>query len=171
MFKSTPSTAFPVSAMLQTLGQVAWARHSGLSIACVLFQLRAFGTLPARLATGSGRPSPARAPSPAPAPTDQQQKPPPEAADEDEPSKPSGPLAYAPRSYGERTEEFTPTPLSRPIGMPAPPLAGENTGLDHRSLRQRRDDFVNYAKHIVRREELYVETSPLDTHSLIEDAT
>ncbi|KAK3335554.1 ATP10 protein-domain-containing protein [Cercophora scortea] len=69
-------------------------------------------------------------------------------------TKPSGPLAHAPRGYGDKLEEFTPTPLWRPIGMHAPPSAGENTGIDHRTLKQRRDDFVDYDKHIARRQEL-----------------
>lgn len=69
---------------------------------------------------------------------------------------PLSPLADAPRSYGKRTEEFTPTPLSRPIGLTYPPEVGQNTGIDHRSLRQRRDDFVNWDKHLKRREYLYV---------------
>ncbi len=64
------------------------------------------------------------------------------------------PLADAPRAYGKRTQEFTPTPLSRPIGMNFPPNAGENTGIDLRLLKQRRDDLVNYEKHLVRRQQL-----------------
>ncbi|KAI0972544.1 ATP10 protein-domain-containing protein [Xylaria arbuscula] len=64
------------------------------------------------------------------------------------------PLADAPRSYGKRLEEFTPTPLSRPIGLPYPPQVGQNTGVDFRTLKQRRDDFVNYDKHLERREHL-----------------
>ncbi|KAI1416019.1 ATP10 protein-domain-containing protein [Hypoxylon sp. FL1857] len=67
---------------------------------------------------------------------------------------PESPLADAPRAYGKRVEEFTPKPLSRPIGMPLPPKPGENTGIDNRTLKQRRDDFVNYEKHLQRREEL-----------------
>ncbi|KKZ65638.1 hypothetical protein EMCG_08546 [[Emmonsia] crescens] len=51
-------------------------------------------------------------------------------------------------------EEFTPKPLSRPLGLPYPPQAGQNTGIDNRTLRQRRDDFVDYEKHIDRRKEL-----------------
>ncbi|KAI0418017.1 ATP10 protein-domain-containing protein [Xylaria grammica] len=62
------------------------------------------------------------------------------------------PLADAPRSYGKRVEEFTPTPLSRPIGLPYPPEIGQNTGIDHRTLKQRRDDFVDYDKHLERRQ-------------------
>ncbi|KAF7540838.1 hypothetical protein G7054_g1012 [Neopestalotiopsis clavispora] len=67
---------------------------------------------------------------------------------------PPSPLENAPRGYGKRVEEFTPVPLPRPIGMPHPPEPGQNTGLDNRSIRQRRDDFVNWDKHLVRREQL-----------------
>ena len=72
-----------------------------------------------------------------------------------DPTDPSGPLASAPRPYGKQTKNFTPTPLSRPIGMSRPPQAGENTGIDNRTLVQRRADFVDYGKHLERRKELY----------------
>ncbi|KAE8453714.1 hypothetical protein EG329_009225 [Mollisiaceae sp. DMI_Dod_QoI] len=75
-------------------------------------------------------------------------------APEASPPKPPSPLEDAPRSYGKTVSEFTPKPLSRPIGLPKPPRAGENAGIDTRSWKQRRDDFVNYEKHIVRRKEL-----------------
>ncbi|KAI0383831.1 ATP10 protein-domain-containing protein [Hypomontagnella monticulosa] len=67
---------------------------------------------------------------------------------------PPSPLEDAPRAYGKRVEKFTPKPLSRPIGMPLPPQPGENTGIDFRTFKQRRDDFVDYEKHLKRREEL-----------------
>ncbi|KAH8599038.1 ATP10 protein-domain-containing protein [Bisporella sp. PMI_857] len=63
-------------------------------------------------------------------------------------------LLDAPRSYGKAVTEFVPKPLDRPIGLPQPPAAGENTGIDTRSLKQRRDDFVDYDKHIEKRKDL-----------------
>lgn len=66
----------------------------------------------------------------------------------------SGPLANAPRAYGKALDTFTPTHLSRPIGMHNPPNPGENTGIDTRTLQQKRDDFVNYEKHLKKREML-----------------
>ena len=61
---------------------------------------------------------------------------------------------YKLREKSDNSEEFTPTPLSRPIGMPNPPQPDENMGRDARSLRQRRDDFVNYDKHLARRSKM-----------------
>ncbi|KAG9235643.1 ATP10 protein-domain-containing protein [Amylocarpus encephaloides] len=70
------------------------------------------------------------------------------------PSTIPSPLEDAPRAYGRSHETFTPRPLQRPIGVPDRPQAGDNTGIDHRSLRQRRDDFVDYDKHLARRKQL-----------------
>nr|POE47592.1 mitochondrial atpase complex subunit atp10 [Quercus suber] len=55
------------------------------------------------------------------------------------------------RKKRDDDEDFTPYPITRPIGMPNPPQPGENWGIDTRSLRQRRDDFHNYEKHLEKR--------------------
>lgn len=88
-------------------------------------------------------------PTPAPAATPEEPKP---VSAADLPS----PLADAPRATGKAVEQFTPKLLPRPIGLPRPPRSGENAGVDTRSWKQRRDDFVDYDKHIVKRKILYV---------------
>ncbi|KAK8873228.1 ATP10 protein-domain-containing protein [Apiospora arundinis] len=73
---------------------------------------------------------------------------------------PSEQFAAAPRGYGKRVEEFTPVPLSRPIGMQYPPEEGQNTGIDERTWNQRRKEFstmsssARWSQHLERREEL-----------------
>ncbi|KAI1132065.1 ATP10 protein-domain-containing protein [Nemania abortiva] len=115
---------------------------------CLLCQSRAFSTSYRRLAAQPAKSTPKPAPAAAAnAATTKAVPPAPKAV-------PPSPLADAPRSYGKRVEDFTPTPLSRPIGLPYPPEAGQNTGIDLRTLKQRRDDFVNYDKHLERRENL-----------------
>lgn len=68
-------------------------------------------------------------------------------------STPSPPkLPAAPSTNSD--EDFTPKPLNRPLGLLTPPIPGQNTGIDLRSWKQRREDYVNYDKHIERRRQL-----------------
>lgn len=119
---------------------------------CLRCQYRIFSTTQSRLAGHRFKAStpPAKAPPPdalehaAPRAPVVQVIPPPD------PSQ----LANAPRRYGKRVDQFVPMALYRPIGMQHPPKAGENTGIDTRTMKQKRDDLVNWEQHLKRREEL-----------------
>ncbi|KAH6636667.1 ATP10 protein-domain-containing protein [Chaetomium tenue] len=123
-------------------------RTGSRTAACLLCQWRSFSISYRRLVdkppaptSGPANPSSTQ-PSPGTAPVSR------------DAAAASSPLAHAPRAYGKKLKDFTPTPLARPIGMNYPPQAGENTGIDNRSLKQRHADFTNYDKHLKRREEL-----------------
>ncbi|KAL2011602.1 hypothetical protein VTN00DRAFT_4320 [Thermoascus crustaceus] len=60
----------------------------------------------------------------------------------------------SPATPEDKKRDFTPRVLDRPLGLVYPPEEGQNTGIDTRTLRQRRDDFVDYEKHLQRRKEL-----------------
>ena len=61
----------------------------------------------------------------------------------------------APKSSETKEEEHVPKPLTRPLGLPNPPRPGQNNGRDIRTWRERRDDFLNYDKHLERRKQLF----------------
>ncbi|KAL2131248.1 hypothetical protein VTI74DRAFT_5374 [Chaetomium olivicolor] len=115
--------------------------------ACLLRQWRSFSVSYRRLADTPPNPTPEPAKAAGPGAT-------PVVAGPGAAGIEEGPLAHAPRAYGKKLKEFTPTPLARPIGMNYPPSAGENTGIDKRTLKERHADFTNYEKHLQRREYL-----------------
>ena len=63
---------------------------------------------------------------------------------------------HASSSRTADNDKYLPKPLDRLLGFRTPPEAGQNTGIDSRPWRERRDDLFNYDKHLVRRKELYV---------------
>ncbi|ESZ90307.1 hypothetical protein SBOR_9312 [Sclerotinia borealis F-4128] len=105
------------------------ARKQLNASACLLCQWRSFTTTYPRL-------------------NEKKETPPPPA-----PAAPSV-LDEAPRASGKRVESFTPKPLDRAIGLPDPPRAGENSGVDPRTYKQRKDDFVTWEKHLEKRKRL-----------------
>ncbi|KAK4981300.1 Mitochondrial ATPase complex subunit atp10 [Elasticomyces elasticus] len=80
-------------------------------------------------------------------PTPTTTPPPPRAAS---PSTPT--LSYTPTPRND--DDTTPKPLTHPLGLPRPPRPSENTGIDTRTLRQRRNDLVDWDRHLHRRQEM-----------------
>lgn len=111
-------------------------------------KVKNFSTTHYNRALAKRNPNPTE-PKPAPPPA-------PEAAAEPIQKVPKLPdlLPDAPRAYGKSVDSFTPKPLSRPIGLNTPPQAGQNNGVDNRTWSQKRDDFVNYDKHLEKRKQL-----------------
>ncbi|MCJ1273729.1 Mitochondrial ATPase complex subunit atp10 [Puttea exsequens] len=56
-------------------------------------------------------------------------------------------------------DDYKPQPILRPLGQSDPPKAGENSGVDNRTWRERREDFFNYEKHLDRRKRLTTKMS------------
>lgn len=52
-------------------------------------------------------------------------------------------ISKIPIPKGERGENFTPSPLSRPIGLPYPPFPGQNTPHSDLTLLERRDSYID----------------------------
>jgi mitochondrial ATPase complex subunit ATP10 len=52
---------------------------------------------------------------------------------------------------GVSGEKFTPSVLARPLGLKHPPLSGQNSPIDTRTLRERHEEFTSYEKALERR--------------------
>ena len=60
-------------------------------------------------------------------------------------------ISRIPIPKGEKNEQFTPSTLTRPLGVRTPPLPGQNTPFDRRSLFERKTDYQDRDKAIARR--------------------
>lgn len=63
-------------------------------------------------------------------------------------------LEEAPRSHGKAVDKFDPKPLNRPIGIAQPPRAGDNSGIDTRTRREKFNDWKNVEKNRETRREM-----------------
>ncbi|KAK5053958.1 hypothetical protein LTR84_001920 [Exophiala bonariae] len=60
-------------------------------------------------------------------------------------------ISKIPIPKGERGEKFTPSVLAFPLGLLYPPQPGQNSPLDRRSLKEKKEDFTNRDKVLERR--------------------
>ncbi|KAH0844884.1 hypothetical protein AYO21_05787 [Fonsecaea monophora] len=60
-------------------------------------------------------------------------------------------ISKIPIPRGVTGEKFTPSVLSRPLGLEHPPRPGQNSPVDNRTLRERHEDFTSYEKALERR--------------------
>ena len=130
----------PSPAVLRVLRALAYESSSSALRPCLSAastQKRCYASVP--------QPPPQRSSKPPPPPAATKTAPPPQAPFRPTPSGPDL------RKKRDDDEDFTPYPLSRPIGMPTAPQPGENMGIDTRSWREKRDDFHNYEKHLEKR--------------------
>jgi mitochondrial ATPase complex subunit ATP10 len=60
-------------------------------------------------------------------------------------------ISKIPIPKGERGENFTPSILSVPLGLPYPAEPGQNSPYDERTFSEKREDYANYTKALERR--------------------
>lgn len=66
-------------------------------------------------------------------------------------------ISRIPIPRGERNEQFTPSPLTYPLGLNNPPQPGQNAPFDSRSWSERKQDFHDPTKNYERRQ-VYLRT-------------
>ncbi|WEW61633.1 Mitochondrial ATPase complex subunit atp10 [Emydomyces testavorans] len=71
----------------------------------------------------------------------------------------SNPQVASGPNIDPQTNGSSPKPLTHPLGLPYPPEIGQHTGIDRRTLWQRKDEFTSREKQIERRIRLAKEFS------------
>lgn len=60
---------------------------------------------------------------------------------------------YGARHYATKAADMPPK-ISSPIGLRTPPHTEDNTGVDDRTLKQKKDDMLDYDKNLARRKQI-----------------